>query len=494
MRYNFKNLYLCNHNKYLFMVQIIARESKNKNAVSLYVRIYKRGVINNAISLGVALSKQDWLLLDGLLRNALQAEKSGGTVSLRDNLAISLLKIVKTIDASLEMGSASVDEAKFIILNELRKDEQNSLMKYESFRESSVKAEASRMTLKKWITEYIRQCETGERLKRKSTWRITAGTIKNYRGTLSQLEAYEKDKHCVLDWDDMTMDFYDSWKAYFIKKQYSPNTIGRHIKNLKTFLFAAKEMKLTTTTDFESNRFVAAFEDVDNVYLTKERICQMYNFDPMDRKQIDDCINSLPVNDRKRLRELTRRPKSLVALSKVKDVFLVGCLTGQRVSDYKRMTSDMIVKLKDGRKYISIRQEKTHKEIFIPLDERVIVILDKYGGALPKIRDQKLNEHIKTVGHLLGWTEKAGVRELHGSMTVDKGKRFYECIKTHTARRTFATNAYKDGVSLSSIMAVTGHSSELMLRKYLKLDNKERAMLAAAEFERAKEVKLKIAE
>jgi hypothetical protein len=42
-------------------------------------------------------------------------------------------------------------------------------------------------------------------------------------------------------------------------------------------------------------------------------------------------------------------------------------------------------------------------------------------------------------------------------------------------------------------MAVTGHSSEAMLRKYLKLDNKERAIIAAQDFEKARRIKLKIA-
>jgi integrase len=59
---------------------------------------------------------------------------------------------------------------------------------------------------------------------------------------------------------------------------------------------------------------------------------------------------------------------------------------------------------------------------------------------------------------------------------------------THTARRTFATNAYKSGVPLSAIMAVTGHASEEMLRRYLKLNTKERALLAAAEFDKIKRI------
>ena len=115
-------------------------------------------------------------------------------------------------------------------------------------------------------------------------------------------------------------------------------------------------------------------------------------------------------------------------------------------------------------------------------------------SKLPKIYDQHLNDRIKVVGLLLGWTEPAGLEERRGTLRYQSKKRFCDAIKTHTARRTFATNAYKRKISLSSIMVITGHSSEKMLRKYLKLDNEEKAMLAAAEFAKAKEVKLKKAE
>lgn len=52
-------------------------------------------------------------------------------------------------------------------------------------------------------------------------------------------------------------------------------------------------------------------------------------------------------------------------------------------------------------------------------------------------------------------------------------------MTTHTARRTWATNAYKNHVPLSSIMAVTGHTSESMLCKYLKLNEEEKGLNAA---------------
>ena len=221
----------------------------------------------------------------------------------------------------------------------------------------------------------------------------------------------------------------------------------------------------------------------------------MYEFNPTDKEQLAQqiesavsSIKSLPEREKekKELKELTEKVTSRHLLEVAKDVFVVGCLTGQRVSDYKRINSDMIETLRDGRKYIHLEQEKTGKDVFLPYDERVTEILTKYDGKFPKVYDQHLNERIKIVGRLLGWTENAGIMEHRGTMEVMSKKKFYECIKTHTARRTFATNAYKAGVSLSSIMAVTGHSSEQMLRRYLKLDSKERAIMAAAEFEKVK--------
>ena len=467
------------------MVSIIARGSKDDGSVNLYARIFKRNVINNALALGLTLNQTDWNFIESILKSAAVAQKMGGTISIRDSLALKLWNIKNGLDVMLSSGNISVSKARDYVSKILCKDIIKDVETVSDEKEPVMDENTSnRKTLKEFIREFIRECETGERLKRKSTRKIAASTIKNYKGTLAQIEEYEKASHHSIDFDDMTMDFYDGWRQFFIGKKYSPNTIGRHVKNLKIFLYAAKDLKLTTTTDFESARFSADREDVDNVYLTDERVQEMYDFRPTDEESLARLIGLAPANEREELRELTEKATSRQLLEEAKDVFVVGCLTGQRVSDYKRIHSGMIERLRDGRRYICIEQEKTGKEVFLPLDERVEKILAKYGGRLPKTYDQKLNERIKIVGRLLGWRENAGLTERHGLMEVRSRKKFYECIKTHTARRTFATNAYKNGISLASIMAVTGHSSEQMLRKYLKLDSKERAILAAEEFSR----------
>ncbi len=476
------------------MVQIIARGSK-EGKVNLYARIYKRNVINNAVALGVTLSDSDWVYIEKTLTNASEAQKMGSTLAIRDTLAQNLWNIKTGLDAMMDAGTINLQEAKKYIKGIMKADAVKVVE--EQMQEAA--QQEKRTTLMEWIAEFIRQCETGERLKAKSTKPITPGTIKSYRGTEAQLKKYQEKRHKVLDFDDMTLDFYDDWRRFFLektdkggnKRPYSPNTIGRHVKNLKIFLYAAKDMKLTTVTDFESARFSVDHQEVDNVYLTDERVQQLYETDFEDELTIERLMKQAPDDDERAVLkdQLTRRTPKL--LNEAKDIFVVGCLTGQRVSDYKRVNETMYRTLSDGNEYIYIQQAKTGKWIYIPLDIRVRAILTKYGGKLPHIYDQDLNERVKVIGRLMGWNENPGITELHGMMQVPTQKKFYECIKTHTARRTFATNAYKHRISLSSIMIITGHSSEAMLKKYLKLDNEERAILAAAEFDKAKEVKLK---
>ncbi len=224
------------------------------------------------------------------------------------------------------------------------------------------------------------------------------------------------------------------------------------VKICKTICYAAEQLKLMDAANVRFG-FDVIYKDVDNVYLTEERIQELYEYD------------------------LSNRP----AWEKIKDVFVVGCLTGQRVSDYKRINSKMIVTLTDGNKYIKLKQEKTGNIVYIPLDYRVATILDKYNGTLPKVYDQKINDHIKEIGEALGWTEIVELDEQRGAMEYTAKKRFCDLLKTHTCRRSLATNMYKAGASLSSIMAITGHNSEQQLKTYLKLDESEKSMLAAKE-------------
>ena len=370
----------------------------------------------------------------GLVVNAAEWTKAQNDAKVLKKYRISEKPMVDKLDSIVAMVDTLVKENVEITADMLKERihtiinaEQIAAEKQRQEEEAKAEEEKNRTTFNDFIAQYIEECATGDRKKKDSTLNVAPGTVKSFRGFFAQLKAYQEE-------------------------QYSPNTIARITKILKMMCYAAERVKLFDAKDIRTS-VLAHPKDVDNIYLSDERIQELYDLD------------------------LSRHE----AWEKVRDVFVIGCLTGQRVSDYKRINKSMIVELSDGNKYIKLKQEKTRKIVFIPLDYRVEAILDKYNGVLPKLFDQKINDYIKKVGEMLGWTEIVEMDEQRGSMEYTAKRRFCDLIKTHTARRSFATNMYRSGSSLNSIMAITGHGSEEQLRVYLKLTDEEKAIEARKE-------------
>lgn len=466
------------------MISIKGRKYGTTGNVLLSLRVKNR-LYDNSTSLGVSISESQWKFVSQNLKTAAEAYSSGMTILINDPLTSKLWNLMQEVQ-ELEMTGRLKYDAVFIS-NLARtifyKEEVEAIKAAEA-----APVHKSKPTFMEFVAQYIQECESGERLKQKSTRKITAGTIKNYKGFLAQMEEYQKVRKKVIDWDDLDLDFYRDYKQFFIEKKYSPNTIARHIKNMKTMLYAAKDLHLTTRDDFMSKQWSADREDVDNIYIPVERLRQMYAFDMSDYKAMKKRAEQFSMDDKeqKALVHALQRDIYRRKLTEARDIFILGCLTGQRVSDYKRINKDMIETIQGNRKFLHLVQQKTGKDVYVPYDDMIGEILDRYDGSLPKIWDQHLNDRIKVVGLLLGWTEPAGLTERRGLLEYESKKRFCDAIATHTARRTFATNAYKTGVPLSAIMAVTGHASEDMLRRYLKLNTKERALMAAAEFDKVR--------
>ena len=55
--------------------------------------------------------------------------------------------------------------------------------------------------------------------------------------------------------------------------------------------------------------------------------------------------------------------------------------------------------------------------------------------------------------------------------------RKFEKVTTHTARRSFATNAFMQKLSPLSIMAMTDHKTETSFMKYIRISKEENAQL-----------------
>ena len=429
------------------MATFILRCKEEKGTANVYVRVHSnKPKINLCVSTCLSVDIETWNKSQKDVKQMLKFRKEEPQ----------LWNKLDSISAMLE----SFVKQEIAITSEIAKERIHSIVYAEQIAAEKERAEAEAKALEEgqatnfndFISQFIRECETGKRKKKGGTTNVAPGTIKSYKGFQSQLKEYQETRLRVIDFTDLTLDFYNDFRLFLTDKEYSPNTIARMVKICKTICYAAEQLKLMDAKNVRSG-FDVIYKDVDNVYLTEERIQELYEYD------------------------LSNRP----AWEKVKDVFVVGCLTGHLVSDYKRINSNMIVTLTDGNRYIKLKQEKTGNTVYIPLDYRVDTILNKYKGELPKVYDQKINDHIKEIGEALGWTEIVELEEQRGAMEYTAKKRFCDLLKAHTCRRSLATNMQKAGASLSSIMAITGHSSEQQLKTYLKLDESEKSMLAAKE-------------
>ena len=141
-----------------------------------------------------------------------------------------------------------------------------------------------------------------------------------------------------------------------------------------------------------------------------------------------------------------------------------------------RLTKEHIREI-DGFPIIDIITHKTKEQLLIPLHPYVDSILNKYGGKVPNISGQKMNSYLKEMGKLSGFLDQKVTKSITkgGQKQVEKVEK-YKLIKTHTARRSFATNAFLAGWPTLSIMKITGHSTESSFMRYIRVTKEQNAV------------------
>ena len=277
------------------------------------------------------------------------------------------------------------------------------------------------------------------------------GTIKGYRNTLTHLKDYKNFKKTLLNFDDINQEFYNDFVNFLTyEKQFRQNTIGKQIKNVKVFMNEAFDAGFNKNQEFKRKKFKVITEEVDTIYLSESELEQLFNFD-------------LSTNSK---------------LEKVRDLFIVGCYTGLRFSDFSSIKSENIDLKK---RIISVKTIKMNNATIVPIHKFVIQILKKYNSnenSLPRaVSNQKMNEYLKEIGKLVGLTENIEITYIKENKRVAEVYPKYELISTHTARRSFATNLYLKGFPTISIMSITGHKTERAFLRYIKVTPEQHATM-----------------
>ncbi|MFQ9504801.1 MAG: tyrosine-type recombinase/integrase [Alistipes indistinctus] len=112
----------------------------------------------------------------------------------------------------------------------------------------------------------------------------------------------------------------------------------------------------------------------------------------------------------------------------------------------------------------------------IPARPELLAILAKYDNRLPKSYEQKVNKYIKEVAREAGITEKVEISYVENGEKKTRIVEKCDLVKTHTARRSGATNMYMAGIPTIAIMKITGHKTEKEFMKYIKITEEESAM------------------
>ncbi|HQZ43693.1 MAG TPA: tyrosine-type recombinase/integrase, partial [Flavobacteriales bacterium] len=130
---------------------------------------------------------------------------------------------------------------------------------------------------------------------------------------------------------------------------------------------------------------------------------------------------------------------------------------------------------------LRVRTSKTGKEVTIPLHPCIRAIMAKYGGRVPSgISNQKQNGYIKEAAAMVPELQvKTMEGRTTGGVRREVAKYKWERVTTHTARRSFASNFYRDGTPARTIMAITGHRTEQAFMRYIRLSNEEHADIMA---------------
>jgi integrase len=410
------------------------------NTVSIYVRFADGRRFDKKTTTGLSVKIQDW-------SNAKQNVKLTSANIQKDFINAKLRELETYL---LHQYNTDYSTQKFIGSNWLKEQIKNF------FGRADID-ELHKVYFIDWVQKFIDDCT----IRLHNGKPIAKRTVQHYQTTINKLKNYETHFETKLRFQDISLDFYRNFVFYCKSiEKLNNNSTGGYITNLKKWCKEIDIEGLPINPQYRHSEFSTISNITKDVYLNEEEINAVYNFDFTNSERLDN----------------------------VRDNFVIGLRTGLRISDFLRLKK---FDFKDG--YIHIETAKTLHRVIIPLHWQIVQIMNKRNENLPnQISDQKFNEYVKEVCHLVGFTEmiegakminkkdetdffKTGKIELKNKMRKEFGTYSkYELISSHTCRRSFATNLYGK-LDNMTIMAITGHKTESQFTKYIKITSKEKA-------------------
>ena len=184
-------------------------------------------------------------------------------------------------------------------------------------------------------------------------------------------------------------------------------------------------------------------------------------------KLVPKTIIYLEADELQRLYTYAMEHKNNVALT-----YCFCAFTGLRYSDMNQLRWTDI-----DNNCINIVTQKTSDELHIELNRYSQEILNYYRGVtygfieyvFPRFCCVTANTTIKVIAKELNFDTPITLTHYNGAERITEVKPKYECITTHTARKTFVVNSIRLGIPLEVIMRWTGHKDLQAIKPYLKI-------------------------
>ena len=235
-------------------------------------------------------------------------------------------------------------------------------------------------------------------------------TKENLMTTITVLQEFRPG----LDFKDITYTFLKEFEVHLKEKGNSVNTIAKHLRQLRTLVNEAINQGYIPSDAYPFRKYKIKQEKGRKEFLTPDELKRLENLD-VDKK-----------------------------LRHVLDAFLFCCYTGLRYSDFCQLTPENIIRV-NGKRWLYFKSVKTDVEIRLPLhllfEGKALAVLERYDIVTDFAKIGPNSEANKYLAQLAALA------------------RIRKHITYHTARHTCATLLVHQGVPITTVQKLLGHTS-----------------------------------
>lgn len=217
-----------------------------------------------------------------------------------------------------------------------------------------------------------------------------------------------------LDFKDITYTFLKDFEVYLREKGNGINTVAKHLRQLRTLVNEAINQGYIHADAYPFRRFKIKQEKGRHEFLTPDELKKLENLEVHDLK-----------------------------LRHVLDAFLFCCYVGLRFSDFCQLTPSNFIRV-NGKRWLHFKSIKTGIELRLPLhllfEGKALAILDR--NCITEFASLGSNSEVNKALSVI--TSMARVKK-H--------------VTYHTARHTCATLLIHQGVPITTVQRLLGHTS-----------------------------------